>query len=279
MTPESVSKCQICDKPATSMCGGCQSATYSHYYCSKVCQKQDWPNHKIFCSDLKVERVLIRASTILQAAYLKFRENTWNMPIVKIEDCGGGELIIHRGSDNDKDYFLPFPAHLMKTTAIKNQVLCTSMCSESIAWMHETIAGLLSGNIHPPSLPTSSTLPNKHSRPQHHHRRTHHHPLLRPALHHHLPPHQPPPHKLPHYLPRPSTHNFHRNRHTMGHRPRQRSVRHRPTPLALGRVQGRTHHAHRQDISVWYAQRAHAPPSRGVRLGLRACGRGNCTHG
>ncbi|KAH5698691.1 MYND-type zinc finger protein samB [Parastagonospora nodorum] len=145
MAPESVSKCQVCDKPATSVCGGCQSATYSHYYCSKACQKQDWPYHKTSCSDLKIERVLIRVSTILQAAYLKFRENTWNMPIIKVEDDGRQELIIHRGSDNDKDYFLRFPAHLMKTTAIKNQVLCTSMCSESIAWMHETIAGLLSG--------------------------------------------------------------------------------------------------------------------------------------
>lgn len=191
MAPETVSKCQVCDNPATSVCGGCQSATYSHSYCSKACQKQDWLSHKTLCSDLKMERVLIRASTILQAAYLKFRESTWNMPITKVEDGGGQELIIHRDSDNDKDYFLPLPEHLMNTTAIKNQVLCTSMCSESIAWMHETITCLLSGK--PTSSPTSPTITDKHCRLKHHHRRTHNHLPLRPVLHHNHQPHRPPP--------------------------------------------------------------------------------------
>ena len=34
-----------CHKDASKMCGGCETT----YYCSKACQKADWPNHRAMC--------------------------------------------------------------------------------------------------------------------------------------------------------------------------------------------------------------------------------------
>jgi hypothetical protein len=54
-------------------------------------------------------------------------------------------LVIHRTDDNDKDYFVKFPEHLVKSKRDEHQMLCTSMCSEAFAWMHDRIATLFSG--------------------------------------------------------------------------------------------------------------------------------------
>jgi hypothetical protein len=48
------SNCTVCNKPPTDSvihqeCAGCKSAAY----CSKVCQKEDWPIHKLVCSQFK----------------------------------------------------------------------------------------------------------------------------------------------------------------------------------------------------------------------------------
>ena len=43
------SNCDVCGKPASNRCAGCGSALY----CSRVCQKSAWRNHKSLCSILK----------------------------------------------------------------------------------------------------------------------------------------------------------------------------------------------------------------------------------
>jgi hypothetical protein len=82
-------KCAACDKPAPNKCGGCK--TYA--YCGKECQSRDWPKHKAICKDVLLEQALDRVAAIIHQAFLKFRENTWDTPIIKIEDKED-ELII-----------------------------------------------------------------------------------------------------------------------------------------------------------------------------------------
>ncbi|KAF9700897.1 hypothetical protein EKO04_000902 [Ascochyta lentis] len=41
--------CAMCDKPSTQLCSGCKSIKY----CSKSCQKLDWPIHKLICKTYK----------------------------------------------------------------------------------------------------------------------------------------------------------------------------------------------------------------------------------
>jgi hypothetical protein len=143
------SNCKACGKPATSKCAGCKSVSYSHAYCSTECQKKDWAKHENICKDLQLESYLLRASVIAHHAYLSFREQTWDMPVNKIE-ADDDKLVIYRGEDNDKDSFLKFPDHLVKNQRDKNQVFCLWMCGESVAWMHDLIASLLQGDFaHP----------------------------------------------------------------------------------------------------------------------------------
>ncbi|KAF2845061.1 hypothetical protein T440DRAFT_502704 [Plenodomus tracheiphilus IPT5] len=141
--------CYLCGKPA-SKCSGCISSEFSRSYCSKQCQKQDWPSHKSFCKDHQLEEVLKKAATVASIAYLRFRKNTWDIPIVKV-DVEEGVLTIHREYDSMDNYFVPFPKRLMasedkkETRRNMNQVLCAFVCEEGLAWMHNTLAGLLQG--------------------------------------------------------------------------------------------------------------------------------------
>lgn len=48
------SKCATCNKPSLSLkphkkCVGCKSSSY----CSKECQREDWPTHKLICAAFK----------------------------------------------------------------------------------------------------------------------------------------------------------------------------------------------------------------------------------
>jgi hypothetical protein len=44
-------KCYTCNKPAESRCTKCIKT----YYCSKICQKNDWQNHKLICKNIQKE--------------------------------------------------------------------------------------------------------------------------------------------------------------------------------------------------------------------------------
>lgn len=50
MCPQSLGKCEVCEKEAKSRCAGC----FQSFYCSKEHQKQDWPTHKTHCAPIKM---------------------------------------------------------------------------------------------------------------------------------------------------------------------------------------------------------------------------------
>jgi hypothetical protein len=41
--------CEICGKVGINICSSCKHIRY----CSKECQREDWPNHKVLCKSLK----------------------------------------------------------------------------------------------------------------------------------------------------------------------------------------------------------------------------------
>jgi hypothetical protein len=141
MAPDPSSKCAICGDPITSKCSGCKSKLY----CGKACQAKDWRNHKKFCKDLQLEKTLRRVAELIHQAYLTFRENTFNTPIIKIEETKDA-LVIYDGDHLARpEYFVNFPYHLIKDDAMKNAVLCWCTCNEPFAWMHSLILKLVDG--------------------------------------------------------------------------------------------------------------------------------------
>lgn len=143
MAPQASSQCVVCSKLASDKCGSCRA----HVYCGKECQTIDWPKHKHICKNIQLEKNLERAAAIVQPAYLNFRENTWDTPIVKIEDSKDA-LVTYDGVQlSKKNYFVDFPHKLIRNKQTKMAVLCTLACNEPLAWMHNILQGLLQGQL------------------------------------------------------------------------------------------------------------------------------------
>jgi hypothetical protein len=141
MALQASSQCVVSRKPASDKCGSCKA----HVYCGKECQTMDWPKHKHICKDIQLEKSLERAAAIIQPAYLNFRENTWDTPIVKIDDKEDA-LVTYDGAQlSKKNYFVGFPHKFVKNERAKIAVLCTGTSDEPLGWMHNIILGLLQG--------------------------------------------------------------------------------------------------------------------------------------
>tara|TARA_R110002003_G_scaffold110_5_gene9291 strand:+ start:4780 stop:5205 length:426 start_codon:yes stop_codon:yes gene_type:complete len=141
MAPNTGAECATCGDAATNKCGGCKT----YVYCGRECQAKAWPEHKITCKDVQLEKHLSRAAEIAHQAYLTFREDTWDTPIAKIEDTEDA-LIIYDGDQSlNKDYFVDFPHHLIKNRRAKMAILSMMMCNEPLAWMHNLLQGLVGG--------------------------------------------------------------------------------------------------------------------------------------
>ena len=150
MASNSQPVCAVCGKPAHSKCTGCETDSKPRHYCGTACQKEDWPRHKINCKvfrDLRLEKVLARAAGLIQQAYYEFRENTWETPIIKIEDREDA-LIFQDGDMHKKTkYFLTFPRHMGLSERTKAAMLCAWVCNEPLAFMHDLVADLLGGKL------------------------------------------------------------------------------------------------------------------------------------
>ncbi|KAH6868789.1 hypothetical protein BKA58DRAFT_201121 [Alternaria rosae] len=148
MAPEVQAACVVCGEPANNKCSACKSDTTSRQYCSKVCQVKDWSAHKKACKDAQntnFEKKLARVAEIVQQAYYKFRENTWDTPVIKIDDRDDALLIYDDVMLNKKKYSIDFPHHLGTNDRSKKAILCAWACNEPMAWLHDTLVGLLEG--------------------------------------------------------------------------------------------------------------------------------------
>jgi hypothetical protein len=153
MASHATFQCAFCASAALEKCGRCKT----HYYCSKDCQKSDFLKHKGVCKDIQLEKSLERAAVIIQQAYLKFRENTWDTPVIKIEDTGHA-LVVYDGMTPSKStYFVDFPNHLINNEKDKMAVLCTWVCNEPFAQMHSMLRELLHSQIRSASMTSNDT--------------------------------------------------------------------------------------------------------------------------
>ncbi|CAA9963941.1 zf-MYND domain containing protein [Pyrenophora teres f. maculata] len=144
--------CAVCGKPANSKCTGCKTDSISRHYCGAACQKNDWPTHKTACKaaqDMRLEKSLARVADIIQRGYYEFRQNTWDTPILKVEDRDDA-LVITDGVMLDKSkYFISFPQHMVTSERTKAAMLCAWMCNEPLAFMHDLVTDLVKGlDIH-----------------------------------------------------------------------------------------------------------------------------------
>ncbi|KAE8859120.1 hypothetical protein PTNB73_08600 [Pyrenophora teres f. teres] len=144
--------CAVCGKPANSKCTGCKTDSISRHYCGAACQKNDWPTHKTACKaaqDMRLEKSLARVADIIQRGYYEFRQNTWDTPILMVEDRDDA-LVITDGVMLDKSkYFISFPQHMVTSERTKAAMLCAWMCNEPLAFMHDLVTDLVKGlDIH-----------------------------------------------------------------------------------------------------------------------------------
>ena len=112
-------------------------------YCDAECQKMDWSKHKKICNGISLERTIQRVAHLLQDVFLLFCEKTYDCNTVKIEDTGK-VLYLYDGPFIPGIY-IPFPNHLVSNEKDKRMVLCTLMCAEPIAYLHDFLSELLEG--------------------------------------------------------------------------------------------------------------------------------------
>ena len=74
--------CTVCWKEASKVCTKCKSV----FYCTKVCQVQDWPAHKCFCSQHEALKMLLNPaeSTKSSAVGLLLPENSKQPVFVRV---------------------------------------------------------------------------------------------------------------------------------------------------------------------------------------------------
>lgn len=133
-------------KTASDVCGGCKSDTYSLYYCGQVCQKNDRPNHKNACKDAQLEKALTRIAEIARQAYLNFRETTWDIPVVRIDQVPDGLEIHWADKTKSSSHFSNFPAHMATSQNVREAALVAMHCDEPQAHLHGLIKALTEGS-------------------------------------------------------------------------------------------------------------------------------------
>jgi hypothetical protein len=152
MASEAPASCVVCGEQAHNKCTGCKSDTASRHYCGKACQAKDWPAHKKTCKEIQdanLEKKLARVAEIVQQGFYDFRGNTWRWPIMSIDDRDHDVLTIHFcRSSKTSTAFQEFPKHLDTHDHTRQAVLCIWGCDEALTAMHDTLIGLVEGNLH-----------------------------------------------------------------------------------------------------------------------------------
>ncbi|KAF2120217.1 hypothetical protein BDV96DRAFT_642062 [Lophiotrema nucula] len=131
--------CSSCQKPAALKCGRCKFA----WYCSAVCQRAHWKEHKSTCKEDSTERTIYRAGDLLQQIFYVYCEKNFDRRITKLEDLGD-RLIIHYAPGISAP-FVPFPKHLVSDDEQKAMMLSNFKCNDAVAYFYDLLVDLLQG--------------------------------------------------------------------------------------------------------------------------------------
>jgi hypothetical protein len=112
--------CDVCGQPGTLLCSGCHES----YYCSKVCQKRAWVDHKHLCKTLDDSRSPPAATDItdgyMRAIYFPSDEEKPRFVWLPFKTVTAGSLVMDIGS------------HLAMTDEEKDSGLCVTSGWEDV---------------------------------------------------------------------------------------------------------------------------------------------------
>jgi hypothetical protein len=148
------SACARCQRPTINRCTGCLGApVYDEcvskptFYCSPVCQKADWGQHKSECRKLQARKALGRAALLLQAIFYRVRlhASPLRFESIRIE---GSIVSLNRfqfdGLDTQRQ-LKPFPICLDGDRGVFEAVLMYMGCMEAMMYLYSFAKEFLSG--------------------------------------------------------------------------------------------------------------------------------------
>lgn len=159
MTIETCVGCGITAPLPVSVCKRCKEGFDENgnpafvVYCETVCCIRDENNHERLCKDSNTRKQLYRAGNLLQAMFLKFREATYDVKLVKAVKKGemlhvyeGGYTAAESGPLYD------FPQNLASGRKDQAKLLTFCACEDAVAFIHELSEILLKRKSYVPFL-------------------------------------------------------------------------------------------------------------------------------
>lgn len=136
-------------------CTGClkaptydESVSKSTFYCSHVCQKADWSQHKSNCKMQQARKTLGRAARLLQAIIYRIRlhASPLRFKSVRVE---GSVISLHGFEffDGSERLLKPFPVCLDCDRSLAEAVLVYMGCMEAMMYLHGFAEKLLAGKL------------------------------------------------------------------------------------------------------------------------------------
>ncbi|KAI9737478.1 MAG: hypothetical protein M1834_009633 [Cirrosporium novae-zelandiae] len=142
-------ECTKCAKLTTLYCSRCVGAPASTdliqrettYYCSKACQRNDWPDHKLHCKSSTLRRSLCRVGDTVQKALYLFREQVFEATIEKIERATD-TITIYQGLTKRKPE-MPLPTDIFRNEQEKQSILVFQSCDGPLIYIDKLLKVLL----------------------------------------------------------------------------------------------------------------------------------------
>lgn len=95
------SLCAMCNSPTTNTCSSCKGANY----CSKICQKSDWPLHKLCCKLYSLYAMDPNVTNMVRSIIFPAGEKGSARPVVMITPLYGDSQIDRLRVADWKEYF------------------------------------------------------------------------------------------------------------------------------------------------------------------------------
>jgi hypothetical protein len=164
--------CARCPRHTTNRCTGCLEApVYDEgvseptFYCSQVCQKAEWGQHKSECRKLQARKTLGRAAVLLQAIIYRIRLHASPLPF-KSARIEGSIIFLDRfqidGLDTQRQ-LKSFPVCLDDNRSLLEPVLVYMGCMETMMYLYSFFKEILASmstlsSIYSPELDTDLLL-------------------------------------------------------------------------------------------------------------------------